>query len=301
VSANAQRSEKNSTLLTIIDSQERGKMRSLLNVFAVKLASIVGGVQRKLNSEGAAQTLDVVEKIANAFMLLLQMVWYRIPNDSKVDLFITTYESLVQDALTLLSKFSFNDIVQSYRAKYTNLYTAKGGKRTYNLNFTTCKAFIQDALAGKTTIAKHVITRQVKQVKTTAPVSNSLLLSIANKLAVDNKPQPQVAVKQSIAQLVKDNPTLVAVLKGKPQVAESKVESKIVVPGFFTDLPNTATIEDDAFVRITLTDGSKVFGRWSRIVSPKYEVAVINKQGNCLAMLRKDVVAIATYTKAVRS
>jgi hypothetical protein len=282
-------------------------MRSLVNVFAVKLASIVGGVQRKLNSEGAAQTLDVVEKIANGFMLLLQMVWYRIPNDSKVDLFITTYESLVQDALTLLSKHSFNDIVQSYRAKYTNLYTAKGGKRTYNLNFTTCKAFIQDALAGKTTIAKHVITRQVKQVKTTAPVSNSLLLSIANKLAVDNKPQPQVAESKATPKVSTQPefecypPKLVAVLKGKPQVAESKVESKIVVPGFFTDLPNTATIEDDAFVRITLTDGSKVFGRWSRIVSPKYEVAVINKQGNCLAMLRKDVVAIATYTKAVRS
>jgi hypothetical protein len=267
-------------------------MRSLVNVFAVKLASIVGGVQRKLNSEGAAQTLDVVEKIANGFMLLLQMVWYRIPNDSKVDLFITTYESLVQDALTLLSKFSFNDIVQSYRAKYTNLYTAKGGKRTYELNFTTCKAFIQDALAGKTTIAKHVITRQVKQVKTTAPVSNSLLLSIANQLAGTTPIAKPVAVKQT-----QESPKLVAVLKGKPQVAESKV----VVPGFFTDLPNTATIEDDAFVRITLTDGSKVFGRWSRIVSPKYEIAVINKQGNCLAMLRKDVVAIATYTKAVRS
>jgi len=275
-------------------------MRSLSEVFAVKLASVVGGVQRKLNSEGAAPTLDVVEKIANGFMLLLQMVWYRIPNDSKVDLFVNTYEVLVQDALTLLSKHSFNDIVQSYRAKYTNLYTAKGGKRTYDLNFTTCKAFIQDALAGKTTIAKHVIQRQVKQVKTTAPV-NSLLLSIANQLAGTTPIAKPVAVKQSIAKLVKDNPTLVAVLKGKPQVAESKVESKIVVPGFFTDLPNTATIEDNAFVRITLTDGSKVFGRWSRIVSPKFEIAVIDKQGNCLAMLRKDVVAIATYTKAVRS
>jgi hypothetical protein len=281
-------------------------MRRISEVFAVKLASVVGGVQRKLNSEGAAPTLDVVEKIANGFMLLLQMVWYRIPNDSKVDLFVNTYEVLVQDALTLLSKHSFNDIVQSYRAKYTNLYTAKGGKRTYDLNFTTCKAFIQDALAGKTTIAKHVITRQVKQVKTTAPV-NSLLLSIANKLAVDNKPQPQVAVSKATPKVSTQPefecypPKLVAVLKGKPQVAESKVESKIVVPGFFTDLPNTATIEDNAFVRITLTDGSKVFGRWSRIVSPKFEVAVIDKQGNCLAMLRKDVVAIATYTKAVRS
>lgn len=281
-------------------------MRRISEVFAVKLASIVGGVQRKLNSEGAAPTLDVVEKIANGFMLLLQMVWYRIPNDSKVDLFVNTYEVLVQDALTLLSKHSFNDIVQSYRAKYTNLYTAKGGKRTYDLNFTTCKAFIQDALAGKTTIAKHVITRQVKQVKTTAPV-NSLLLSIANKLAVDNKPQPQVAVSKATPKVSTQPefecypPKLVAVLKGKPRVAESKVESKIVVPGFFTDLPNTATIEDNAFVRITLTDGSKVFGRWSRIVSPKFEVAVIDKQGNCLAMLRKDVVAIATYTKAVRS
>jgi hypothetical protein len=275
-------------------------MRRISEVFAVKLASVVGGVQRKLNSEGAAPTLDVVEKIANGFMLLLQMVWYRIPNDSKVDLFVNTYEVLVQDALTLLSKHSFNDIVQSYRAKYTNLYTAKGGKRTYDLNFTTCKAFIQDALAGKTTIAKHVITRQVKQVKTTAPV-NSLLLSIANQLAGTTPIAKPVAVKQSIAKLVKDNPKLVAVLKGKPRVAESKVESKIVVPGFFTDLPNTATIEDNAFVRITLADGSKVFGRWSRIVSPKFEIAVIDKQGNCLAMLRKDVVAIATYTKAVRS
>jgi hypothetical protein len=274
-------------------------MRSLSEVFAVKLASVVGGVQRKLNSEGAVLTLDVVEKIANGFMLLLQMVWYRIPNDSKVDLFVNTYEVLVQDALTLLSKHSFNDIVQSYRAKYTNLYTAKGGKRTYDLNFTTCKAFIQDALAGKTTIAKHVIQRKVKQVKTTAPV-NSLLLSIANKLAVDNIPQPQVAVSKATPK-VSTQPKLVAVLKGKPRVAESKVESKIVVPGFFTDLPNTATIEDNAFVRITLTDGSKVFGRWSRIVSPKFEISVIDKQGNCLAMLRKDVVAIATYTKAVRS
>ena len=278
-------------------------MRSLLNVFAVKLASIVSGVQRKLNSEGAVLTLQVVEKIANAFMLLLQMVWYRIPNDSKVDLFISTYESLVQDALTLLSKHSFNDIVQSYRAKYTNLYTAKGGKRTYELNFTTCKAFIQDALAGKTTIAKHVITRQVKQVKTTAPVSNSLLLSIANKLAGTTPIAKQVAESKATPKVSTQPefecypPKLVAVLKGKPQVAESK----IVVAGFFTDLPIDASIEDDAFVRITLTDNSKVFGRWSRIVSPKYEIAVINKQGNCLAMLKKDVVAIATYTKAVRS
>lgn len=258
-------------------------MRKISEVFAEKLVAIVAGVARKLKAEGASVGDNVVKSIADGYMLMLQMVWYRIPNDSKVDTFINTYEVLVQDALTLLSQHSFNDIVQSYRAKYTNLYTAKGGARVYRLNFDTCQEFIKDALAGKTTIAKHVIQRQPAQPK---PVSNSLLLSIANKLAGTTPIAKPVAVKQETPKVV---------------VAEKKVESKIVVPGFFTDLPANATIEEGTFVRITLTDKSKVFGRWSPLVSPTFDYCLINKQGNALMMKKKDVVSIATYTKAVRS
>lgn len=254
-------------------------MRSLTKVFADKLASVVAGVARKLVSEGAQLPDSVVSSIANAYMLLLQMVWYRIPNDSKVDQFIISYEPLVADALTLLKTNDFNAIVQTYRSIYTNLYTAKGGKRTYNLNQETAKEFIQNVLGGKVVVAKHVIKRQVKQVKT-APVANSLLLSLANQLAgVDTQTKPQA----------------------KPQVAVSKVKVEKRVPkvaGFFTELPADASIEDNTFVRITLTDNSKVFGRWHRIVSPNFEVAVLNKKGDVLAMKKKDVVSVATYTKA---
>jgi hypothetical protein len=255
-------------------------MRSYREVFADKLVSIVAGVVRSFQKEGVRDVADnVVKSISEGYMLLLQMVWYRIPNDSKVDNFIKTYETLVENALTLLSKYQFNDIVTSYRAKHTNLYTAKGGKRTYDLNFTTCEAFIKDAIAGKVAITKHVVTR-IKQVAVSKP--NSLLLKIANKLAVSNT-QPQVAVS-------KPQPTQVAVSK-----------PKVVTPGFFTEVKDKSLIQSETFVRVVLINGWQIFGRWEVIVSPTFKFAVKNKLGQVMAMKEKDVVSVSTYTKAVRS
>jgi hypothetical protein len=254
-------------------------MRKLLGVRSAKVDSIVAGISRKLVLEGAVLPKDAVQSIAEGYFLLLQMVWYRIPNDSKVDSFILTYESLVANALTALKSNKFDDIVSTYRSLYTNLYTAKGGARTYNLNQKSAKEFLDNVLSGKVQVKAHQVQRTVKT-KPVVPTSNSFLVSLANKFALvaESKPTPTPTPKV---------------------VAEKQVKAKPKTPGFFTEVKDKSVLESGMFVRVVLTDGSKIFGRWEVIISHNFQVAVKNKQGQVLAVKEKDVVSISTYTKAI--
>jgi hypothetical protein len=254
-------------------------MRSLNQVRAEKVAAIVAGINRKLVLENAVLPQDAVSSIAEGYFLLLQMVWYRIPNDTKVDSFILTYESLVANALTALKTNKFDDIVSTYRSLYTNLYTAKGGARVYNLNQKSAKEFLDNVLSGNTKVVAHQVQRTVKT-KPAPTTSNSFLVSLATKFALVAESKPTQPSK----------PT---------EVAEKQGKAKPKVAGFFTEVKDKSVLEPGMFVRIVLSDKSKIFGRWEVIVSPTYQVAVKNKQGQVLAVKEKDVVSISTYTKAI--
>jgi hypothetical protein len=250
-------------------------MRSLASRFAGKLSSIVSGVRRYFASQKVEVADEVVAKLGLAYMLIVQMNWYRIENDTKVDTFIRKNDAFVQDVLTLLEKYDFEAIVQTYRGIYTNLYTAKGGKRHYSLNSDSLKAFLKDVKDDKVKITAHKTIRQPKVVKPTQSTSFITQFALASGGKVVAEPQPMVAI----------------------------VKPKVKVAGYFSkvDASNYKDIKEQTFCRVEVKLDEKVYhGRWEKLVSQKYDFCIITKNGNRVMFKKEANAIVETWTRAVR-
>jgi len=252
-------------------------MRS--SAFAVKMSAVENGIIRLAAKSGGVDKATLA-LLSEAYMLPVQCLWYRIPNDSKVDMLITKFEKFMPKAIELIKKHGFDALVYTFRSIYTNLYTAKGQGRTYSLSVESFAEFL-------TKVEKQgVVAKQVAQkTQKTTIVSNSFanLLTLAKQL---NKFAEQVEQPKVEAQA--------------PQVQQVAPKTEIKKQGYFSEVSIgelTSGKFDSRFIKITVAD-KNFFGH---LVGSQNGNIVIN-----LTSRKVENVAIATivkaqvYTKAVR-
>ena len=242
----------------------------ILDIFAQKSLAVSKGIQRLAVKSG--QTVDdkTLKVLVEAYMLPVQCLWYRIPNDSKVDMLINKFEKFMPQAITLIAKHGFDNLVVSFRSIYTNLYQVGSGQgRTYRLSIDSFSEFLNKVQQDP----KIVVTAKPKPQPKPTITSNSFaqVLKVAENVA--NK-VPQVA-------LVKDK------VKDKPK--DVKGGFKIVSIG------EVAKGDFDGRFFRFLIDDKYVFARLVRIHDAKYHVLL---NGKLVAYNIEDVAEVCVYQKA---
>ena len=150
--------------------------------FSEKMEKVLGVVKQVMQEQGVDVdgNIERIKEISRALMLVEQCLWYRIDTDEKIVKMIATYEDEVSRILAIMANHEFGDLVYTYRATYTNLYSYKedGVSRWYKLSKKDFIQFLSDVESGKL----QVVAKPSN--KTSKPKKSASKKQVASKLAM---------------------------------------------------------------------------------------------------------------------
>lgn len=253
----------------------------ILDIFAQKSLAVSKGIQRLAVKSSTSIDDKTLKVLVEAYMLPVQCLWYRIPNDSKVDMLISKFEKFMPQAITLIAKHGFDNLVFTFRGIYTNLYISRHGQgRTYSLSVDSFDKFLQTIQKDGTLVltAKKYLHKQAK----TQTISNSFsqVLKVAENVA---KKVPQVE-------------------QPKVEAPSPKVETKTEIKkgGYFVEVSIgelTSGKFDKQFIKLTIADKNR-FGHMQFTQDAKVYMLSTSRKVEIIAIA--DISKAQVYTKAVR-